>query len=73
MNQPMFKYSQDNGFSTMNYILAGLCILILLNPIGVSLREQQIGKTKPTAAVLSTKEDNDSDDQNEKIEQSAEF
>ena len=69
----MFKYSQDNGFSTMNYILAGLCILILLNPIGVSMRERQMGKTQATAVDLSTEEENDSDDINEKIEQSAEF
>lgn len=70
MNQPMFKYSQENGFSTMNYILAGLCILILLNPIGVSLRERQMGKAQRTAVEPSSKEEIDSD---EKIVQSAEF
>ena len=54
----------------MNYILAGLCILILLNPIGVSMRERQMVKTQRTTVEPATKEERDNDEQ---IEQSAEF
>ena len=42
----MFEYSQANGFSTMNYIYAGLSILILLQPIDVLIREKQLRNQK---------------------------
>ena len=42
--QPMFEFSQENGFSTMNYIFAGLSLLILLQPIDVFIREKQLRK-----------------------------
>ena len=73
MNQPMFKYSQDNGFSTMNYILAGLCVLILLNPTDVWLKERQMRKNMNHAIEGQTGEDNDAYDLNEKNEEAAEF
>lgn len=38
----MFEYSQVNGFSTMNYIFAGLSLLILLQPVDVLIREKQL-------------------------------
>jgi len=42
----MFEYSQANGFSTMNYIYAGLSILILLQPLDVMIREKQLRNQK---------------------------
>lgn len=73
MNQPMFKYSQDNGFSTMNYILAGLCLLILLNPTDILLKERQMRQKMGITGKESTEEESDEYDSNEKIEESAEF
>ena len=42
----MFEYSQANGFSTMNYIFAGLSFLIILQPIDVLIREKQLRNQK---------------------------
>ena len=42
--QPMFEYSQENGFATMNYIFAGLSLLIILQPIDILIREKQLRK-----------------------------
>ena len=38
----MFKYNQEQGFDTMNYIMAGLCTLILLAPIACIMKERQM-------------------------------
>ena len=73
MNQPMFQYSQDNGFSTMNYILAGICVLILLNPTDIMLKERQIRREMKSATEEVAGEDNDGYDMNEKNRDSAEF
>ena len=40
----MFKYNQENGFDRMNYVLAGLCFLILLIPTNVILKEKQMSQ-----------------------------
>ena len=46
----MFEYSQANGFSTMNYIYAGLSILILLQPIDAMIREKQLRNQKTSTS-----------------------
>ena len=38
----MFKYNQEQGFDTMNYIMAGLCTLILLAPVACIMKERQM-------------------------------
>ena len=38
----MFKYNQEQGFDTMNYIMAGLCTLILLAPVACIMKEHQM-------------------------------
>ena len=38
----MFEYSQENGFASMNYIFAGLFLLIILQHIDVLIREKQL-------------------------------
>ena len=42
LNQPMFKYNQEQGFDTMNYIMAGLCTLILLAPVACKMKEHEM-------------------------------
>ena len=42
LNQPMFKYNQEYGFSIMNYVMAGLCTFLLLAPIACVIRERQM-------------------------------
>ena len=75
MNQPMFQYSQENGFSTMNYILAGVCVLMMLNPTDVMLKERQMRREMKSFVEEEqvTGEDNDGYDLNEKNRDSAEF
>ena len=73
MNQPMFQYSQENGFSTMNYILAGVCVLILLNPTDIMLKERQVRREMKSVVEELTGEENDGYDLNEKNRDSAEF
>ena len=41
LNQPMYSYCQENGFSTMNYILGGISLLILFIPIAVLIKEKR--------------------------------
>ena len=38
----MFKYNQEQGFDTMNHIMAGLCTLILLAPVACIMKERQM-------------------------------
>ena len=38
----MFKYNQEQGFDTINYIMAGLCTMILLAPIACIMKERQM-------------------------------
>ena len=42
LNQPMFKYNQEQGFDTMNYIMTGLCTLILLAPVACIMKEHEM-------------------------------
>ena len=42
LNQPMFEYNQEYGFSIMNYVMAGLCTFLLLAPIACVIRERQM-------------------------------
>ena len=69
----MFQYSQENGFSTMNYILAGVCVLILLNPTDIMLKERQVRREMKSVVEELTGEENDGYDLNEKNRDSAEF
>ena len=73
MNQPMFQYSQENGFSTMNYILAGVCVLMLLNPTDIMLKERQMRREMKSAIEEQTGQENVCYDLNEKNRDSAEF
>ena len=41
-NQPMFQFNQEYGFSIMNFVVAGLCTLLLLAPIACIIRERQM-------------------------------
>ena len=72
MNQPMFQYSQENGFSTMNYILAGVCVLMMLNPTDVMLKERQMRREMKTSDELIGQE-NGGCDLNENNRDSAEL
>ena len=38
----MFKYNQEQGFDTMNYIMSALCTLILLAPVACIMKERQM-------------------------------
>ena len=38
----MFEYNQENGFSIMNFVMAGICLLLLLAPIACIIRERQM-------------------------------
>ena len=69
----MFQYSQENGFSTMNYILAGVCVLMLLNPTDIMLKERQVRREMKSVVEELTGEENDGYDLNEKNRDSAEF
>ena len=42
LNQPMFEYNQEYGFSIMNYVMSGLCTFLLLAPIACVIRERQM-------------------------------
>ena len=53
----MFKYNQEQGFDTMNYIMAGLCTLILLAPVACIMKERQMTN-------LDTKDHSDLEDNN---------
>ena len=44
----MFKYNQKYGFSTMNYIMAGLCFLMFLAPAACFLKERRLRNFKTT-------------------------
>ena len=69
----MFQYSQENGFSTMNYILAGVCVLMLLNPTDIMLKERQVRREMKSVVEELTGEENDGYDLNEKNRDSAEL
>ena len=57
----------------MNYILAGVCVLMLLNPTDIMLKERQIRREMKSAIEEVTGEENDGYDLNEKNRDSAEF
>ena len=57
----MFEYSVINGFSIMNYVLAGTCALICLQPVDIIIKERQIRRVAKRVNTIQDENDSPSD------------